>query len=398
MSFHELLCGNLGPGGVQGGSKQGGEFYPPPPQVFPGPHPVGEEEERKRNPEGVSKAKDHQNLEIFHVSLANMLHASLPQSSHDEKSGTHNAGKTKDSPSQPEVFHHRSFHNAAHHVRSHEDKSSTHTPIKGKHSNPNIDPFQMPHIFQSIITSSSNGEDNKNNFMNSSSTSQHSKNKESQLSIRSFHSDEEKGGFHLKSKDVQQEHNPNFFQSPGSFPSASQSRSISEEKANNFHSSLHTKDKDLTHPDLYHTGRNFGNNNEDRDIYISSSADKEGTAPAYAPQNHKDNQGYISSSQTRIHDKIPNSVDFHSPKNEETPSKCTNFLGPVSLTSNDSARLALLTQSLPASATEGLSFLNQQSSGNQDTPAFLNESYSHARRGQSESSMETESLNHKPNN
>ncbi|PNF24893.1 Longitudinals lacking protein-like, partial [Cryptotermes secundus] len=97
MSFHELLCGNLGPGGVQGGSKQGGEFYPPPPQVFLGPHPVGEEEERKRNPEGVSKGKDHQNLEIFHVSRATMLHASLPQSSRDEKSGTHNAGKSKDS-------------------------------------------------------------------------------------------------------------------------------------------------------------------------------------------------------------------------------------------------------------------------------------------------------------
>jgi hypothetical protein len=370
---------------------------------------VGEEEERKRNSEGVSKGKDHQNVEIFHVSRANMLHTSLQQSSHEEKSGTHSAGKTRDSLSQPEVFHQRSFHSALHHVRSHEDKSNTHTPAKGKQNNPNIDLFQMPHIFQSIITSSSNSEDNKSNFMSSSSTSQHSKNKESQLSVRSFHSDEEKGGYLLKSKDVQQEHNPSFFQSPGSFPSASQSQTSSEEKVNNFHtpSSIHTKNKDLTHPDFYHTGRSFNNNNnnnnsnnnnnnnEDRDMYISTTADKEIPAAAYASENHKGNQGFINSSQTQIHDKIANNGDFHSPKNKETPSTCTNFLGSVSLTSHDSERLALLSQPLPSSATEGLSFLNQQSSGGQDTPSFLNESYSH---GQSEPTMETESLNHKPNN
>lgn len=404
MSFHELLCGNLGPSGVQGGSKQGGEFYPPPPQVFLGPHPVGEEEESKRNTESVSKGKDQQNLlEIFHVSRANMLHTSLTHSSHDDKSGTHSAGKTKDSPSQPEVFHHRSFHSALHHITSNEDKSNFHSPIKGKHSNPNMDLFQMPRIFQSIITSPSSqtNSDDKGSFMSAASTSQHSKTKESQHAVRSFHSDEDKGGFLLKSKDVQQGHNSDFFQPPRGFPSASQSQTASEEKVSNFHtpSAVHTKNKDLAHPDIYHTGRSFSNSSENRHIYISTSGDKEVPVPSYTAQNHKEDQSFISSSQTRTHDKTGNSGDFRSSKNEENPSSCTDFMGALSLTSNDNTRLALLTQSLPASGAEGLSFLNQQSSGSQDTPAFLNESFSHHKRGQSESSaMETESLNHKPDN
>lgn len=389
MSFHELLCGNLAPSGVQGGSKQGGEFYPPPPQVFLGPNPMGEEEESKRSSEGVSKGKDQQNLlEIFHVSRANMLHTSLPQSCHDEKSGTH-AGKTK----EQEVFHHRSFHSVA----SHEDKSNFHSPVKGKQSNPNKDLFQMPRIFHSIITSASqpNIED-KSSFVSSASTSQHSKTKESQLVVRSFHNDEDKGGFLLKSKDVQQGHNPDFFQSPGGFPSVSQAQTASEEKVGSFHtpSSVHTKNKDLTHPDLYHAGRSFINNNEDRHIYNSTSGDKEIPVSAYTSHNHKEDQGFISSSQTRTQDKIVNSGDYRSPKNEENSSACANFMDALSLTSNDSARLALLT----VSAGEGLSFLNQHSGGSQDTSAFLNKSYSLAKRGQSESSMETESLNHKPNN
>jgi hypothetical protein len=73
-------------------------------------------------------------------------------------------------------------------------------------------------------------------------------------------------------------------------------------------------------------------------------------------------------------------------------------VGALSLASSDSARLALLTQSLPASGDEGLSFLDQKSSGSQDASAFLNESYSHTKCGQPESSMETKSLNHETGN
>lgn len=388
MSFHELLCGNLVPTGVQGGSKQGGEFYPPPPQVFLGPNPMGEEEESKRNSEGVSKGRDQQNLlEIFNVSRANVLHTSLPQSGHDEKSGSH-AGKSK----EPEVFHHRSLHS----VTSHEDKSNFHSSVKGKQSNPNKDLFQMPRIFHSIITSSSqpNVED-KSSFMSCTSASQHSKTKESQLAVRSFHGDEEKGGFFLKSKDVQQGQNTDFFQSPGGFPSASQSETASEEKISSFHtpSSILTKNKDLMHPDLYHTGRSFSNNNEDRHIYNTTSGDKDVPVSGYASHNHKEDQGVMGSSQTRTQDKVVNSVDYRSPKNEENSSTCVNFMDPLSVTSNDSARLALLT----VSDGEGLSFLSQHSGGNQDTPGFFNKSYSHAKHGQSET-LETESLNHKQNN
>jgi len=401
MSFHEIFCGNLGPGGVQGGSKQGGEFYPPPPQVFLGPQSMGEEEERKRNLEGVSKVKEQQNLEIFQVSQASMLHTSLPHSAHDEQSRTHNAGKTKDPPSQPEVFHHRSFHSAMHHVTSHEDKSNIHNQTKSKHTNANMDLFQMPRIFHSIITSPSfptNNED-KSNFMRSSSTLQHSKTKESQLTGQSFHADEEKAGFLLKSKDMQQGHNAELFQSPGGFPSASQAQTAGEEKASNFHtsSSVHTKNKSLTHPDLYHTGQSFSNSTDGRDVY-GTSADKEVPGLGYIPQNHKDNQSFVSSSQTRVHSKIVNSDGFNSPKNEDNSSACTNFVGALSLASNDSARLALLTQSLPAPGDEGLSFLDQKSSGGQDASAFLNESYSHTKCRQPESSMETKSLNHETDN
>jgi len=401
MSFHEIFCGNLGPGGVQGGSKQGGEFYPPPPQVFLGPQSMGEEEERKRNSEGVSKVKEQQNLEIFQVSQASMLHTSLPHSGHDEQSRTHNAGKTKDPPSQPEVFHHRSFHSALHHVTSHEDKSNIHNQTKSKHINTNMDLFQMPRIFHSIITSPSfptNSED-KSNFMRSSSTLQHSKTKESQLTGQSFHADEEKAGFLLKSKDIHQGHNAELFQSPGGFPSAPQAQTVGEEKASNFHtsSSLHTKNKSLTHPDLYHTGQSFSNSSEGRDVY-STSADKEVPGLGYLSQNHKDNQSFVSSSQTRVHSKIVNSEGFNSPKNDDNSSACTNFVGALSLASNDSARLALLTQSLPTSGDEGLSFLDQKSSGSQDASAFLNESYSHTKCGQPESSMETKSLNHGTDN
>lgn len=390
MSFHELLCGNPVPSGVQGGSKQGGEFYPPPPQVFLGPSPVGEEEEGKRSSEGVSKGKEQQNLlEIFHVSRANMLHTSLPQSCNDEKSGSH-AGKTK----EPEVFRHRSVHS----VTSHEDKPNFHAPVKGKQSNTNKDLFQMPRIFHSIITSAPSQQniEDKSIFVNSGSTSQHSKTKECPLAVRSFHSDEDKGGFLLKSKDIQQGQNPDFFQSPGGFPSASQAQTAIEEKVGSFHtpSSVHTKNKDLTHQDLYHIGRSFSNNNEDRLIYNSTSGDKEIPVSSYLSHNHKEDQVFMSSSQTRTQDKIVNSGDYCSPKNEENSSACANFMDALSLASNDSTRLALLS----VSAGEGLPFLNQHSGGSQDTLPFLNKSYSHAKRGQPESSMATETLNHKPNN
>jgi hypothetical protein len=145
---------------------------------------------------------------------------------------------------------------------------------------------------------------------------------------------------------------------------------------------------------LYHAGQSFSNNNEDRHIYNSTSGDKEIPVSAYTSHNHKEDQGFVTSSQTRTQDKVVNSGDYRSSKSEENSPTCANFMDALSLTSSDSARLALLT----VSAGEGLSFLNQHSGGNQDTSAFLNKSYSHAKRGQSESSMETESLNHKQNN
>ncbi|XP_069689127.1 uncharacterized protein [Periplaneta americana] len=376
MSFHEILCGNNG----QGGSKQGAEFYPPPPQVFLGPPPVSEEEEGKKNSESLSKGKDQQNpLEIFHIPRGNVLHHSLPQTMHEDKSGS----KAKDIS---ELYHHRNFMGSFHH----EDKMNYQNSIKTKHNSPNMDMFHMPRIFQSIIThASTHGNEDRSNFLPSANASQHSKTKEGQLSIRNFQNEEEKGSFHTKNKEIQQGQNSDFFQSPRGFPSASQS--TCEEKTGNFQSqsSAHGKSKDLSHSDMYHTNRSFSNS-EEKNIYTGTSEEKD----VYTTQNHKEEQGLLGPSQVRNQDNTVSS-DFRSSVNQEN-SSCASFMGALSLSSNENTRLALMNQSLQGSSGEGLHFLNQQSNGKQDT-SFLSEPFTQTKHAQPESEMETESINHEQN-
>ncbi|PSN46664.1 hypothetical protein C0J52_06368 [Blattella germanica] len=329
MSFHELLCTNNGPGGPQMVPKQNtAEFYPPPPQVYLGSHTVGEEEDGRKNSDGMHKGKDPNFLEIFNVSRGNMVHNPMSQSNHEEKSLTH---KNKDSP---DVFHHRTFQSGIH---SHEDKQNFNVSSKVKH---NVDLFQMPRMFHNIISSQSNCDD-KGNYLGSGGGSQLPKPKDGQLVARNFHSEEDKSGFHVKNKDLQQGHNSDYFHAPSS--------------------------------------RNFGNG-DDRSVYGGAGSEKE--VPSYASHNHKD-ENFISP-QNRSHDKSSSSGEYRSPKQEN--SSCSNFMGALSLTSNENARLPLMPSG------EAISYNNQDGSN------FLDESFSHGKQGQHESSIETECLNPEPNN